>query len=70
MEISLIKSSLLLSDILVFYGIKVGKNGVLCCPFHEDKAASMQFYGSTQTCYYCALVGMPSRGKKQHKKLN
>ena len=62
MEISLIKSSLLLSDILVFYGIKVGKSGVLSCPFHEDKAASMQFYGSTQTCY-CFAAGCKTAGK-------
>ena len=62
MEISEIKSKLLLSSVLVFYGIKLGKNGVLRCPFHEDKSASMQFYGSTQTCY-CFASACQTNGK-------
>ena len=25
-----------------FYGIQVGRNGMVCCPFHDDKHPSMK----------------------------
>jgi len=34
---------------LAHYGLKPDKNGMLCCPFHDDKTPSMQIYPKTNT---------------------
>ena len=36
-----------------FYGLKVGNNGVACCPFHDDKHPSMKI----DIFYYCFACG-------------
>ena len=35
------------------YGLKVGRNGMACCPFHDDKHPSMKI----DTGYYCFGCG-------------
>lgn len=32
------------------YGIRIGRNGMCCCPFHSDKTPSMRI---NETYYYC-----------------
>ena len=32
------------------YGIRIGRNGMCCCPFHSDKTPSMKI---NETYYYC-----------------
>jgi len=51
MEIAEIKSRLELSVVLSYYGLKADRNGMLHCPFHEDKTPSMQVYPKTHTVY-------------------
>ena len=36
-----------------YYGLKVGRNGMACCPFHDDKHPSMKI----DTGYYCFGCG-------------
>jgi len=51
MEISEIKSRLSLETVLNHYQLSPDKNGMLPCPFHEDRKPSMQVYYKTGTCY-------------------
>ena len=32
------------------YGVRIGRNGMCCCPFHSDKTPSMKI---NETYYYC-----------------
>lgn len=51
MEIAEIKSRLTINQVLDHYGLKANKNRMLCCPFHDDKAPSMQVYAETNTVH-------------------
>ncbi|MCA2950811.1 CHC2 zinc finger domain-containing protein [Microcystis sp. M112S1] len=51
MEISEIKASLTIAQVLDHYGLKPDKNHRLCCPFHDDKTPSMQVYTETNTVH-------------------
>jgi DNA primase catalytic core len=62
MEISQIKRQLSISEVLSRYGLKVGANGKMCCPFHEDSTASFQVYAKTNTAY-CFSANCPTGGK-------
>jgi DNA primase len=59
MEISTIKQSLSLQQVLEHYHLPIDKNKMLRCPFHEDKTASLQvnlekdFY----KCHACGKKG-------------
>jgi DNA primase len=61
MEISEIKAQLTITQVLDHYGLKANQNKMLCCPFHNDKAPSMQVYPETNTvhCFSsnCKLCG-------------
>ena len=47
MEISDIKANLKIETVLSHYGLQPDKNGMIKCPFHDDKTPSMQVYTST-----------------------
>jgi DNA primase catalytic core len=49
MEIREIKSQLTIAQVLDHYNLKANKNGMLCCPFHNDKTPSLQIYPNTNT---------------------
>jgi len=49
MEIKQIKSKLSILKVLNYYGLKADKNGMLNCPFHNDKTPSMKIYPETNT---------------------
>lgn len=55
MEISEIKERLDIVQLVESYSIKVDRNNMVCCPFHEDKKASLQLYPKTNTwhCFGC-----------------
>jgi hypothetical protein len=42
MEISEIKTQLKIETVLTHYGLQADKNGMLSCPFHNDKKPSFQ----------------------------
>ncbi len=37
------------------YGLKVGRTGMACCPFHSDKSPSMKL----DERYYCLAAEQP-----------
>lgn len=45
-----------MKDIVDKYGFKV-KNKMICCPFHNDKTASMRIYDKTFYCFGCNKTG-------------
>ena len=49
MEIKEIKQKLSIRKVLHHYGLKADKNGMLNCPFHNDKTPSMKIYPETNT---------------------
>jgi DNA primase len=62
MEISEIKSTLTIAQVLQHYHLKPDKSLRLCCPFHEDKTPSLQVYYKTQTAY-CFAASCQTHGK-------
>lgn len=59
MEIREIKSSLNILTVLQHYHLTANKNGMLKCPFHEDKDPSLKVYTNTNTfnCFGCGKAG-------------
>lgn len=53
MELKDIKAHLTINQVLQHYGLRPDKNNRLLCPFHNDKAPSMQIYPATNT--YCCF---------------
>ena len=53
MEINEIKQQLSIVRVLEHYGLKPDKNGMLKCPFHDDKTPSMLIYPKSNT--YCCF---------------
>ena len=48
-----VKVAVSTKEAAAFYGIKAGRNGMCCCPFHEDRNPSMKVDES----YYCFGCG-------------
>lgn len=63
MEISEIIKSLSILTVLEHYGIKMNRNKMVCCPFHDDKNPSMQVYVETNTVF-CFSGNCKMNGKK------
>ena len=51
MDIHKIKRQLSILTVLSHYGLVPDKNGMLTCPFHDDRKASMKVYPETNTVY-------------------
>ncbi len=51
-----VKERVTAREVAEFYGLKVGRKGLACCPFHDDKHPSMKidrfFY-----CFACGAKG-------------
>ncbi len=62
-----VKQSVTTRQAASFYGIRVGRNGMVCCPFHNDRTPSMKvdsrFYcfaglpGCDRLCRFAAWIG-------------
>lgn len=39
------------------FGLSVSRNGVICCPFHEDRHPSMKLNEETFYCFGCGAKG-------------
>ena len=56
-----VKQSVTTRQSASFYGIRVGRNGMVCCPFHNDRTPSMKvdsrFYYSDRLCRFAAWIG-------------
>lgn len=52
-----IKERLPMLDAVKFYGLQVGRSGMACCPFHNDKTPSMKIYPDHFYCFGCGESG-------------
>lgn len=53
-----IKDSVSMSDILARYGLpKPNRAGFICCPFHNERTASMRIYKKDFHCFGCGANG-------------
>ena len=39
------------------YGVRIGQNGMCCCPFHPDKTPSMKINETYYYCFGCHTTG-------------
>ena len=51
-----VKQSVTTRQATSFYGIRVGRNGMVCCPFHNDRTPSMKV-DSRFYCFGCGASG-------------
>ena len=52
-----VKQSVSTREAAEFYGIKVSRNGMACCPFHDDKNPSMKLNEEYFYCFGCGATG-------------
>ena len=52
-----IKSMISVRQVAESYGLKVNRNGMACCPFHNDKHPSMKIDSSHYYCFGCGTHG-------------
>ena len=51
-----VKQSVTTRQSASYYGIRVGRNGMACCPFHNDRTPSMKV-DSRYYCFGCGASG-------------
>ena len=52
-----VKQSVSTREAAEFYGIKVSRTGMACCPFHDDKNPSMKLNDTYYYCFGCGANG-------------
>lgn len=52
-----IKEMVSMRDAADRYGISVSRGGFACCPFHEEKTASLKIYDKSFYCFGCGAGG-------------
>ena len=52
-----LKQTTSMRDVLDRYGVKVGRNGMCCCPIHGERHASMKVYPDGFKCFACGAHG-------------
>lgn len=51
-----IKAAVSVKEAAIFYGVKISRNGMTCCPFHPDKHPSMKLDNRFH-CFGCGADG-------------
>ena len=52
-----IKAHISADTVIRDYGIKIGRNGMACCPFHPDKHPSLKVDSNHYHCFGCGAHG-------------
>lgn len=52
-----VKQSVTVREAAQMYGIEVNRNGMVCCPFHDDKHPSMKLNEEYFYCFGCGATG-------------
>ena len=52
-----VKAAVSVREAVAFYGIKVGRNNMCCCPFHRDRHPSMKVDAKSFGRFYCFGCG-------------
>lgn len=53
----LVKQKISVSDAAEHYGLQVSRNGMTCCPFHDDQYPSMKLNERYFYCFGCGATG-------------
>ena len=53
----LVKQKISVSDAAEHYGLQVSRNGMTCCPFHDDQYPSMKLNERYFYCFSCGATG-------------
>ena len=53
----LVKQKISVSDAAEHYGLQVSRNGMTCCPFHDDRHPSMKLNERYFYCFSCGATG-------------
>ena len=61
MDLRTLKSRLPLAHVLSARGLEPDRNGMVRCPFHDDRTASMQVSGES---VYCHATGCERHGQR------
>ena len=52
-----VRQSILVREAAELYGIEVNRNGMACCPFHDDRHPSMKLNEDYFYCFGCGTTG-------------
>ena len=52
-----LKEQISIRDVLGRYGVKIGRNGMCCCPIHGERHPSMKVYPDGFKCFACGAHG-------------
>ena len=53
----IVKQSVTVIQAAEHYGLQVGRNGMICCPFHDDRHPSMKLNMDYFYCFGCGATG-------------
>ncbi|WP_122788873.1 CHC2 zinc finger domain-containing protein [Intestinibacillus sp. Marseille-P6563] len=53
----LIKQVVRVPEAAAYYGLQVSRNGMVCCPFHDDRHPSMKLNERYFYCFGCGATG-------------
>lgn len=46
-----------MAEVVRFYGYEPTRSGFICCPFHDEKTASLKIYPKSFHCFGCHIGG-------------
>ena len=52
-----LKARITIPQAAAYYGVRIGRNGMCCCPFHPDKTPSMKINETYYYCFGCHATG-------------
>ena len=52
-----IKETVTVGQAAEYYGMKLGRNNMICCPFHNDHHPSMKLNTTYYYCFGCGATG-------------
>ena len=52
-----IKETITVGQVADYYGMKIGRNNTICCPFHNDRHPSMKLNPMYYYCFGCGATG-------------
>lgn len=52
-----VKAAISVKDAAEYYGLKVSRNGMACCPFHNDRHPSLKLNEDYFYCFGCGATG-------------
>ena len=52
-----IKETVTVGQAAEYYGMKIGRNNMICCPFHNDHHPSMKLNTTYYYCFGCGATG-------------